>query len=288
MFAPRSVVHADNGTAICTYQADASKNIGTCINRIYIISLAVGGVLAVLFFVVAGYLYMSGGDGVGQAKKIIISTVTGLIILFSAFLFLNTINPDLTSFTGLTLDNMVCGSQNVVCTAPTSNFVNGAASTTGGITSTGGSGIAACSVAVSSTASPAALQQIFGNNAIAASKIAQAESSGNPGAGGDTCEIDGNNASIGLFQINISANSLPASVTGGTALNCPSAFNGSASAATLDPATKDYKCSVSNQALYDQCTNAMEDPNQNALEAFQLSKGGTNWSPWSTHTACGL
>jgi hypothetical protein len=140
--APRAVALADNGTAICSAQTDASKNIGVCINRIYVISLAAGGTIAVLIFVIAGYLYMSGGNNAGEAKKMILSAITGLVILFSAFLFLNTINPDLTSFTGLSLANLTCGSGNTICTAPSSSFggtdTSGTGTTPTPTTGTGG------------------------------------------------------------------------------------------------------------------------------------------------------
>ena len=122
---PYKIAYADNGTAICTAQTDASKNIGTCINRIYIISLAAGGTIAVLIFVIAGYMYMSGAPA--KAKTMIYSAVSGLVILFSAFLLLNTINPELTTFTGLTLPDVTCGTNNALCAAPNSDLGNTAA-----------------------------------------------------------------------------------------------------------------------------------------------------------------
>ncbi len=286
MVAPFTVAHAatDNGSALCTNQTDVSKNIGTCINRIYVISLAAGGIIAVLIFVIAGYMYMSGDSK--TAMTMIKSAITGLIVLFTAFLFLNTINPDLTTFTGLSLPDATCGTGNTLCAAPSTSLLN-----TGNSVNNPGSGNTSggsCKVATSGPATPASLQGIFGDYATQASEIAQAESSGNPGASGDTCENGGYNASTGLFQINISANDLPSSVTGGAALACHTAFSNPANAASLDPDTKDYKCSVTNMTLYNQCTTAMEDPVMNAKMAFSLSKGGTNWAPWSTHSACGL
>jgi hypothetical protein len=139
------IVHADNGTAICAAQSVAGSNAGTCINRIYVISLAAGGVIAVLILVIAGYMYMSGGDNVKAAKKMIFSAVTGLVILFSAYLFLNTINPDLTSFTGTALPDLTCTGANKtnICAAPSTSFPtgtttgSGTAPTAGQITITG-------------------------------------------------------------------------------------------------------------------------------------------------------
>lgn len=266
MIAPRSFVYADNGTAICTAQTDSSQNIGTCINRIYIISLSAGGVIAVLIFVIAGYLYMSGGDGVGRAKTMIISAITGLVILFSAFLFLNTINPDLTSFTGLTLPNIVCGTTNSICAAPTSSL-----SGTNGITavSPGNGTIGSCKPATSAPGDPTDLQAVFGANATNASEIIQAESSNNPGSKGDLCQ-DGNAASIGLFQINMTANPIPASINNGVALTCSNAFQGVASGSSYNQSTQRFACTVTNPTLYNQCVAALVNPTINEQLAYQL------------------
>ena len=102
------VIHADNGTVICSAQANPGSNVGTCINRIYVISLAIGGTIAVLTIVLAGYLYLQGGDSVKTGKTMLISAITGLVILFSTYIFLNTINPDLTTFSGGTLQDLSC------------------------------------------------------------------------------------------------------------------------------------------------------------------------------------
>ena len=132
-----AISKADNGTAICKSQtANPGSNVGTCINRIYVISLAAGGTIAVLMFVIAGYMYMSGGDGPKKAKGIIFSTITGLVILFSAYLFLNTINPDLTSFTGLSLPNVTCSNAGQdagknLCAVPNTNLSDSGGGTSG-------------------------------------------------------------------------------------------------------------------------------------------------------------
>jgi hypothetical protein len=137
-------VFADNGTSICTPQTSASTNIGTCINRVYVISLAAGGFIAVVLIIVAGYLYMTGGKGVDTAKKLIVSSITGLVILFGTFAFLNTINPDLTSFTGLSLPDLTCSGANGsteagknLCATSTANLITNSSATTGNGTTAG-------------------------------------------------------------------------------------------------------------------------------------------------------
>jgi hypothetical protein len=135
---PMAIARADNGLSICSAQSNASTDIGTCVNRIYVISLAAGGFIAVLLIIVAGYLYMTGGEGVKTAKNIIYSVISGLVILFGGFALLNTINPDLTTFGSLSLPNLTCngaaGSSDAgknLCAAPSANLITNGPSTTG-------------------------------------------------------------------------------------------------------------------------------------------------------------
>jgi hypothetical protein len=69
--------------------------------------LTVGGVLAVVIMMAAGLLWIvSGGDSgkVGQAKTMIIGSVTGLLLLISMSLLLNYINPDLAKTSFISID----------------------------------------------------------------------------------------------------------------------------------------------------------------------------------------
>ena len=116
----------------------------------------------------------------------------------------------------------------------------------------------------------------FGDKAEQASAICQGESAGKPDikSGTDIC-ADGNSASWGLFQINISANPIDG-------LDCPSAFSGGAYTAS------NHNCRVVNQALYDQCTAAASDPTKNIKGAYIIfSNAGSKWNPWGFyHRAC--
>lgn len=67
-----------------------------CIGRLYRFSLTAGAVVLVFFVVLAGYLYITGGEtGKGKAKNILLSAVTGMGILLGSYALLNFINPQL-------------------------------------------------------------------------------------------------------------------------------------------------------------------------------------------------
>jgi uncharacterized membrane protein len=148
------------------------------------------------------------------------------------------------------------------------------------IPSPGGPGGGRCVPVTSGPATVANLSQTcFGANAQQASSIANVESGGNPLAHGDQC-ADGSYASWGLFQINISANSI-------AGLDCPSAFDKPANSASLiDPVANIYDCHVVNPALYSACVSAARDPATNIQAACQISSNGTNWRPWGANSIC--
>lgn len=284
-FAVSTAVRADNGTAICSpdnTDSGSSGNIGTCVNDIYIFSLAAGGTLAVLIFVIGGYLYMQGGEGTKTAKTMMTSAVVGLIVLFGTYAFLNTINPDLTSFQDLSLPVPQCIGGGTSCTPSTNNLTAssaGAGSTgtaTGGGSCTQGTGDASAAY-LSGTCFGAA-------NAQNASEIAQAESSGNSGAHADYCTANGQDyaASWGLFQINLAANDF---YVGN--VDCKSAFSGAPSRSTLISGNN-YNCSVTNVPLYNSCVSAAENDANNINEACTLQQNSRGWSNWSTAAKCGI
>lgn len=72
-----------------------------CISQIYIWSLGIAGLLALLMTVVGGYSYMTAAGNAERAQKgteMIWGSVIGLALLFGAYLLLDTINPDLVNF----------------------------------------------------------------------------------------------------------------------------------------------------------------------------------------------
>jgi len=90
----------------CTMNEDGSYYctipwIGQYISGIYNYGLSVAGILAAIVLMAGGVLWLvSAGDAskITQAKELIIGSVTGLIILTSAYILLTQVNPELTQF----------------------------------------------------------------------------------------------------------------------------------------------------------------------------------------------
>src|SRR3989344_1574348 len=74
-------------------------NLGEFINKIYIIAIAVVGAAVLFQFTIAGFTYLlAAGNAaeVGRAQEKMKNAILGAILLLSAYLILNVINPDLT------------------------------------------------------------------------------------------------------------------------------------------------------------------------------------------------
>jgi hypothetical protein len=76
------------------------KGLGTdlydCVGRLYRFGITIGAIALVFFIVMAGYLYITGGEtGKGKAKSMIFSALTGMGLLLGSFVLLNFINPAL-------------------------------------------------------------------------------------------------------------------------------------------------------------------------------------------------
>src|SRR6266481_3988805 len=92
-----------------TSTVGSGNNLGNCVNNIYVFAISIAGFLAVLMFVFAGYLYITGGsENLTTAKSIITSTIVALVLLFATYAILNTINPNLTTLSGLDLSAVHC------------------------------------------------------------------------------------------------------------------------------------------------------------------------------------
>ncbi len=76
-------------------------DIGACISQVYVWSLGISGLLAVVMTVFGGYLVMTArgnGQQAAKGKSYIFSSLVGLVMLMGAYLLLSTINTDLTDF----------------------------------------------------------------------------------------------------------------------------------------------------------------------------------------------
>ncbi|HZJ40888.1 MAG TPA: pilin [Candidatus Saccharimonadales bacterium] len=88
-----------------TYQCKVNW-LGEYLTWIYNYALKIAGILAAVMLMAGGLLWLvSGGDAgkVGQAKEIIIGSITGLIILLSSYVILTQINPNLIKSSAITL-----------------------------------------------------------------------------------------------------------------------------------------------------------------------------------------
>jgi len=77
---------------------DNVNSFGDLFNSIYTWSLAVVGLAVFIQFLRAGWLYLTAAGNAskaGEARTLMTNAVVGVILLFSAVLLLNTINPDL-------------------------------------------------------------------------------------------------------------------------------------------------------------------------------------------------
>lgn len=83
----------------CTGGTDG--DIGRCVSQIYVWSLGLSSLLAIIVVIVGGYFVMTARGNAAQASKgksYIYSALVGLILLFGAYIILNTINSDLVDF----------------------------------------------------------------------------------------------------------------------------------------------------------------------------------------------
>ncbi|HEX3099779.1 MAG TPA: transglycosylase SLT domain-containing protein [Patescibacteria group bacterium] len=70
----------------------------SCIGKVYRFGIAFGAIALVFFIVLAGYLYIAGGETSKQKGKLMFTTsLTGMLIILSSYVLLRFINPDLTA-----------------------------------------------------------------------------------------------------------------------------------------------------------------------------------------------
>lgn len=102
-----SCVNIEGGNYSCSINW-----IAKYVASIYNYGLTVGGILAALMLMAGGLLWLtSGGDSgkVSKAKGFIGGSITGLIILFSAYMILYEVNPELTALKPITIGQIKDG-----------------------------------------------------------------------------------------------------------------------------------------------------------------------------------
>ncbi len=73
-------------------------DIGRYVERVYVVLLALGALLAVAIFVVAGFLWMTSGGNAGQvarARGMMMNALVGLVLLFGAYTIASFLDPRL-------------------------------------------------------------------------------------------------------------------------------------------------------------------------------------------------
>lgn len=85
---------------LCTPSNDASGQVlVNCINKVYRVGVAFGAIAVVFFVILAGYMYMTGGEGAkGSAKSMVQNALVGMGLILGSYLLLSFINPELTRF----------------------------------------------------------------------------------------------------------------------------------------------------------------------------------------------
>ena len=82
-------------------EKDDTSYIAKMVQAFYNYGLSIGGILAAIVLMVGGVIWLTSAgssDKVSQAKGLIMGSISGLILLFGAWIVLNTINPDLLNF----------------------------------------------------------------------------------------------------------------------------------------------------------------------------------------------
>jgi len=77
-------------------QLYASQGLGDYVNKLFLFSLTIGAILAVVRLMWGGYLYMGSGDmwsSKGAAKEVLRDAILGLLLLLAIYLILFQINP---------------------------------------------------------------------------------------------------------------------------------------------------------------------------------------------------
>ncbi|MDP3696605.1 MAG: pilin [Candidatus Taylorbacteria bacterium] len=87
--------------AVFSLPCQNNEAIGECISQIYTVSLSLVGIVAFVQIVWGGFMLLTAAGNTsktGQAMDKIKNAILGIVLLFSSYLILNTINPDLVNF----------------------------------------------------------------------------------------------------------------------------------------------------------------------------------------------
>ncbi|OGE94620.1 MAG: hypothetical protein A3B10_00505 [Candidatus Doudnabacteria bacterium RIFCSPLOWO2_01_FULL_44_21] len=109
IFEDRSISPTSSQPGTVSPTTPDTTSLPRLINQIYIWSLGIGALLALLMVIFGGYMYMTAAGNAEQASKgveILWGAIIGLALLFSSYLILRTINPDLVNFSIRSVENL--------------------------------------------------------------------------------------------------------------------------------------------------------------------------------------
>jgi len=241
---------------------------GRYLNIMIKLILGIAAVLAMVMIVMGGIEYMTSEliSGKEAGKETVTHAILGLLIALGAYLILNTINPQLLS---VCLDKLP--EATIVIQPLYDRGYNDPKQANGESVR--------CTPVLSGPCSVANLTPVFGDKAVAMSKICNMESSGtNATSGTDVCKPGNNPFSFGLFQVNLAANG---SLAGA---DCVGLFDRAVSSKdAIEPKyTSGFTCSLlsGKETLYNTCKTRLLNTNNNlaiAKSLFSNSKGINNW-----------
>src|SRR5680860_458991 len=112
-FTPQIPIPGMGSGAIDVGTANNGKMTSDLLSRyikaIYDYGLKAAGILAAVVLMGGGVIWLTSAGNeskIGQAKEMIVGAISGLVILFSAWLILNTVNPALLQLTPISLINL--------------------------------------------------------------------------------------------------------------------------------------------------------------------------------------
>ncbi|HEX3095974.1 MAG TPA: pilin [Patescibacteria group bacterium] len=75
------------------------QDLQRCINKLYKVGVAFGAIAVVFFIVLAGYMYITGGEsGKTKAKGMLTNSLVGIAILLGSYVLLTFVNPSIVIF----------------------------------------------------------------------------------------------------------------------------------------------------------------------------------------------
>ncbi len=280
---------------LCTPQGTGT-DLYDCIGRLYKFGISFGAIALVFFLVIAGYIYLSGGEAAkGKAKNMLYSAFTGMAILLGSYLLLSFINPELVKIKTIqppifeALDLPKCedigfSTKCIISTGPGTGQVYTAP---GGASGCANRESGSCTKQVISACPGMAANM---ENALRACN--QESMGGKAGIASTVDRCDSPSGVVafswGLWQINVAAGSY-----GDEFPECKGVLReagGPWKTLCITGGTCGRKCEFGSggKAAFDKCTAALADPVRNTKQACKLFND-RGWKPWPhTRKVCKL